>query len=253
MCRWLLRPDHWEFMFCIFIPASGLVGTQPRRVEPSDVFRLCSGPNMLSSYFISARGLTKWWKEGKRKLNTSGGSTEDTALSLTMPHLLKRHALTEKQRGALALIDLEQMLTQRLFAIKRSHLSQWIQIRLICFFFLPMPKSSNDVFQPGVALLWLIKVRIFACRLNSMGSIHYDVDGGGCESKQGGTLTRILFEHAWFWAQSTRTVSQVQVQIKKLTFTLPPVSSRGWETLSCLLSFSVQQVSNTDIINSKSW
>lgn len=145
MCRWLSQLDHWEFTFAFL--ALDLVGMQPRRVEPSDVFRLYSGPNMLSSYFISARGLTKWWKEGKRKLNTSGGSTEDTALSLTMPHLLKRYVLAEKQRGALALIDLEQMLTQRLFAIKRSHLSQWIQIRLICFFFLPMPKSSNDVFH----------------------------------------------------------------------------------------------------------
>lgn len=143
---------------------------------------------MLSGYFISAWGLTAWWKEGKRKLNTSGGSTEDTALSLTMPHLLKRHALAGKQRGALALIDLEQMLTQRLFAIKRSHLSQWIQIRLICFFFLPMPKSSNDVFQPSVALLRLIKVRIFARRLNSLDSIYYDVDGRGSGEQTKGDL-----------------------------------------------------------------
>lgn len=168
-----------------FYPSVGF-GMQPRRV--SDVFRLCLGPNMLSSYFISAWGLTEWWKEGKRKLDTSGGSAEDTALSLTMPHLLKRHALAEKQRGALALIDLEQMLTQRLFAMKRRHLSQWIQIRLICFFFLPMPKSSNDVFQPGVALLRLIKVRIFARRLNSLDSIYYDVDGRGSGEQTRGDL-----------------------------------------------------------------
>lgn len=204
-----------------FYPSVGFSGAQPRRVEASDVFRLCSGPKMLSGYFISARGLTEWWKEGKRKLNTSGGSTEDTALSLTMPHLLKRHALAEKQRGALALIDLEQMLTQRLFAIKRSHLSQWIQIRLICFFFLPMPKSSNDVFQPSVALLRLIKVRIFTRRTLFIMMLTAEAP----VSEQGGTLTRILFERAWFWAQSTRTVSQVQVQIKKLTFT-PPAPPR---------------------------
>lgn len=66
----------------------------------------------------------------------------------------QRHAPLEVKQQGSRLISLEQMLTPRVWAIKRIYLSLWIQMRFIFIF--QLMHNSNDVFHRNITVLWLI-------------------------------------------------------------------------------------------------